>query len=87
MTTSDLDPVRRIVPAEHGLCSVCVVRADGTPRSSLVNAGVLDHPTTGSPVVGYVTYGPVKLRTLRARPSSSQPSMARLFVALMSVIA
>jgi PPOX class probable F420-dependent enzyme len=71
VSSSDLDPVRRIVPAEHGLCSVCVVRADGTPHSSLVNAGVLDHPTTGEPVVGYVTYGPVKLRTLRVRPATS----------------
>jgi PPOX class probable F420-dependent enzyme len=71
VSSPDLDPVRRIVPAEHGLCSVSVVRADGTPHSSLVNAGVLEHPTTGSPVVGYVTYGPVKLRTLRARPATS----------------
>ncbi|MBW0101945.1 pyridoxamine 5'-phosphate oxidase family protein [Pseudonocardia sp. KRD291] len=67
----DLEPVRRIVTAEHGLCSVSVVRADGAPHSSLVNAGVLDHPITGEPVVGYVTYGPVKLRTLRARPATS----------------
>ena len=67
----DLEPVRRIVGAEHGLCSVAVVRADGTPHSSLVNAGVLDHPTTGEPVVGYGTYGPVKLRALRARPATS----------------
>lgn len=48
-----------------------VVRADGTPHSSLVNAGVLAHPTNGEPVVGYVTYGPVKLRNLRARPATS----------------
>jgi PPOX class probable F420-dependent enzyme len=67
----DLDPIRRIVPREHGLASVSVVRADGTPHSSLVNAGVLDHPITGRPVVGYVTYGPVKLRNLRARPATS----------------
>jgi PPOX class probable F420-dependent enzyme len=67
----DLDPIRRIVPREHGLASVSVVRADGTPHSSLVNAGVLDHPRTGRPVVGYVTYGPVKLRNLRARPATS----------------
>jgi PPOX class probable F420-dependent enzyme len=67
----DLEPVRRIVAEEHGLCSVTVVRADGTPHSSLVNAGVLDHPRTGEPVVGYVTYGPVKLRNLRARPATS----------------
>lgn len=67
----DLDPVRRIVDQDSGLASVAVVRADGTPHTSLVNAGVLDHPTTGTPVVGYVTYGPVKLRNLAARPATS----------------
>jgi len=67
----DLTPVRDIVAEEHGLASVSVVRADGTPHSSLVNAGVLDHPLTGAPVVGYVTYGPVKLRNLRACPATS----------------
>ncbi|MGI9004066.1 MAG: pyridoxamine 5'-phosphate oxidase [Pseudonocardia sp.] len=71
MTTSDLDPVRRLVAQEHGLASISIVRADGTPRSSLVNAGVLDHPLTGEPVVGYVTYGPVKLRNLRERSATS----------------
>ncbi|MEN3265373.1 TIGR03618 family F420-dependent PPOX class oxidoreductase [Pseudonocardia sp.] len=60
-----------MISREHGLASVSVVRADGTPHSSLVNAGVLDHPITGRPVVGYVTYGPVKLRNLRARPATS----------------
>jgi PPOX class probable F420-dependent enzyme len=67
----DLDPVRRMVAGEHGLASVSVVRADGTPHTSLVNAGVLDHPRTGEPVAAYVTYGPVKLRALRARPGTS----------------
>jgi PPOX class probable F420-dependent enzyme len=67
----DLDPVRRIVTRDNGLASVSVVRGDGTPHSSLVNAGVLEHPLTGRPVVGYVTYGPVKLRNLRARPATS----------------
>ena len=68
---TDLDAVRRIVTRESGLASVSVVRADGTPHTSLVNAGVLDHPRTGEPVVGYVTYGPVKLRALRERPATS----------------
>jgi PPOX class probable F420-dependent enzyme len=67
----DLEPVRRIVAQEHGLASVTVVRADGSPHSSLVNAGVVTHPLTGRTVVGYVTYGPVKLRALRARPATS----------------
>ena len=71
MSPDLLDPVRRSVEAEHGLCTVAVVRADGTPHTSLVNAGVLGHPVTGTPVVGYVTYGPVKLRALRARPATS----------------
>ena len=71
MDAPDLAPVRRIVPREHGLASVAVVRADGTPHSSLVNAGVVDHPLTGRPVVGYVTYGKVKIRNLRARPATS----------------
>jgi PPOX class probable F420-dependent enzyme len=71
VTTPDLAPVRAIVARDHGLSSVSVVRADGTPHSSLVNAGVVDHPTTGRPVVGYVTYGAVKLRALRERPATS----------------
>jgi len=69
--STDLDAVRRIVGQDSGLAGVSVVRADGTPHSSLVNAGVLDHPRTGGAVVGYVTYGPVKLRALRERPATS----------------
>jgi PPOX class probable F420-dependent enzyme len=69
--TLDIAAVRAMVAHDSGLASVSVVRADGTPHTSLVNAGVLDHPLTGLPVVGYVTYGPVKLRTLRARPATS----------------
>ncbi|MGD9527916.1 TIGR03618 family F420-dependent PPOX class oxidoreductase [Pseudonocardia sp.] len=60
-----------MVGKEHGLASVSVVRADGTPHSSLVNAGAVTHPVTGREVVGYVTYGRVKLRALRARPATS----------------
>jgi PPOX class probable F420-dependent enzyme len=66
----DLDPVRSMVAGDHGLATVAVVRADGTPHVSLVNAGVLDHLHTGDPVAAYVTYGPVKLRSLRARPAT-----------------
>lgn len=69
--STDLDAVRALAVRERGPASVAVVRADGTPHTSLVNAGVLDHPRTGAPVVGYVAYGPVKLRALRARPATS----------------
>lgn len=67
----DLDRVRRLVAEQQGLATVSVVRADGSPHSSLVNAGVLDHPRNGWPAVGYVTYGAVKLRELAARPATS----------------
>jgi PPOX class probable F420-dependent enzyme len=63
-----LDDVRAMVPREHGLAVVSTVRADGTVQASVVNAGVLPHPSTRAPVVGFVTYGPVKLGNLRARP-------------------
>jgi len=53
---------------EHGLVVVSTVRADGTIQSSVVNAGVLAHPTTGEAVLAFVTYGPVKLANLRVRP-------------------
>jgi PPOX class probable F420-dependent enzyme len=53
---------------EHGLVVVSTLRADGTIQSSLVNAGVLPHPTTGETVLGFVTYGRVKLANLRVRP-------------------
>jgi PPOX class probable F420-dependent enzyme len=53
---------------ESGLAIVATLRANGTIQSSLVNAGVLAHPATGSPVLAVVTYGKVKLANLRARP-------------------
>lgn len=53
---------------DSGLAVVSTVRADGTVQASLVNVGVLRHPETGEPALGFVTYGKVKLANLRARP-------------------
>jgi PPOX class probable F420-dependent enzyme len=66
MTT--LDDVAGLVQAEQGLTVIATLRADATIQSSLVNAGVLEHPVTGAPVFAFVTYGAVKLANLRARP-------------------
>jgi PPOX class probable F420-dependent enzyme len=63
-----LDEVVELARRDHFLAVVSTVRADSTVQSSLVNAGVLDHPLTGEPSVAFVTYGPAKLRNLRARP-------------------
>lgn len=53
---------------EQGLAVISTVRADGTVQASLVNAGVLPHPSTKQPVLAFVTYGRIKLANLRARP-------------------
>jgi len=57
---ADLDLVRRIGAANNGLAIVSVTRPDGSVHSSLVNAGVLDHPVTREPVVGLVAMGAAK---------------------------
>jgi hypothetical protein len=54
---------------ENGLAVAITTRPDGTPRASVVNAGVLDHPVTAHQVVGFVSRGDAhKLTDLRARP-------------------
>jgi PPOX class probable F420-dependent enzyme len=65
---TDLDDVAALAAQESHLAVVSTVRADATVQASVVNAGVLSHPATGAPVLGFVTYGPVKLANLRARP-------------------
>jgi PPOX class probable F420-dependent enzyme len=69
---SALDPFAALVPLDHGLVVVSTARADGTIQSSVVNAGVLDHPITGDPVVGFVAAVTSKrLVNLRARPRTT----------------
>jgi len=65
---TDLETVQRIAAADRYLAVVATTRADGSVQSSVVNAGVLPHPVSGDPVLAFVTYGPVKLANLRARP-------------------
>jgi len=66
MTT--LDDAVQLGAKEHGLAVISTLRADGTIHSSVVNAGVMRHPLVEHPVLGFVTYGKVKLANLRARP-------------------
>jgi len=46
--------VRRIVALDNGLATVSVARPDGSILSTVVNAGVIDHPVTHEPVVAFV---------------------------------
>ena len=66
MTT--LDEAVALAKGESGLAVISTVRADGTVQASLVNVGLLAHPANGQPVLGFTTYGKVKLGNLRARP-------------------
>jgi PPOX class probable F420-dependent enzyme len=66
---TDLADFTALARREQGLCVVSTLRADGTIQSSVVNAGVLDHPVTGAPVVAFTTRGgSIKLANLRQRP-------------------
>ncbi|MES9543416.1 MULTISPECIES: TIGR03618 family F420-dependent PPOX class oxidoreductase [unclassified Actinomadura] len=66
---ADLSAFAELVPLDHGLCVVSTLRGDGSIQSSVVNAGVLDHPVRGDRVVGLVaTGGSRKLAHLRADP-------------------
>jgi Pyridoxamine 5'-phosphate oxidase len=65
-----LEQARELAARESGLAVVVTQRADGTAQASVVNAGVLDHPVSGEPVVGFVVQGGArkKLANLRAHP-------------------
>jgi hypothetical protein len=70
MNSSLLDQARELAARESGLAVVVTYRADGSAQASVVNAGIVDHPVTGSPAVGFVVQGGArkKLENLRARP-------------------
>ncbi len=69
---ADLADIERLVPGEHGLATVAMTLADGTAHTSVVNAGMLDHPVDGRPVVGFVVRGDSsKLRRLRTDPRAT----------------
>jgi PPOX class probable F420-dependent enzyme len=67
-----LDRVKELVARENGLAVVFTTRADGTGQASIVNAGVLDHPVSSDPVVGFVVRGDTrKHENLRNRPRTT----------------
>lgn len=71
-TVADLSSFAELIAGDHGLCVVSTARPDGTVQSSVVNAGVLDHPVTGKPVVALVARGGTrKLANLRATPRAT----------------
>jgi PPOX class probable F420-dependent enzyme len=69
---ADLSAFTGLLARDHGLCVVSTLRRDGSIQSTVVNAGVLAHPVTATPVVGLVAVGgSLKLRNLRADPRTT----------------
>lgn len=69
MITTDegLRRIAELAKTENWLAVLVTTRPDGEPAVSVVNAGILDHPVTGQPVVGLVSQGrTAKLANLRA---------------------
>jgi len=64
-----IEYVRDLVGRDHGLAVVVTQRADGSPQTSITNAGVLAHPVRGDAVVGLVVAGDTRKHdNLRRRP-------------------
>jgi PPOX class probable F420-dependent enzyme len=65
----DFDQMRRLIGVDHGLSVVSLVRSDGTVSSSVVNAGLLEHPVRGGTILAFVVHGSsYKRRRLHVDP-------------------
>ena len=64
-----LDRIAELGRQDYWLAVTITQRRSGEPAASVVNAGVLDHPLTGEPVVAFVARGgTAKLAHLRREP-------------------
>ena len=52
---SNIEDVRKFLSSETGLATVSTVQKDGRVLSSVVNCGVINHPTTGASCVAFVS--------------------------------
>jgi len=72
MAPSDLDQFSALARRDSGLVVVTTLRPDTTMQASVVNAGVLEHPVTGTPAVAFVAQGGSrKLANFRVRPQTT----------------
>ena len=68
----DIESIKNLASTETGLCVVAVARDDGTVHASVVNAGLIDHPSTGTEVLAFVVRGGAhKLALMRRRGRAS----------------
>lgn len=72
VSSENVERVRRLASADHGLAVVATLREDMSIQCSVVNAGVMDHPITGKPVVALVARGGSrKLVNVRRHPRAT----------------
>ena len=53
-SVATVDDIQKIVALDHGLAGLSTLRGDGSVQSTVVNAGVIDHPVSGQPVAAFV---------------------------------
>ena len=67
---TDLSYLKQLIALDHGLSVIITTRPDGTPQTSVVNAGTISHPLSGEEIVAFVTAGRArKLTFLRTNPN------------------
>lgn len=70
-SAADLELVQRIANADHWAV-VATSRPNGTIQSTIVTAGVHEHPLIGPPMVAFVSRGgTVKLANMRRKPHAT----------------
>src|SRR3954447_18923673 len=71
-THAGLERIKELGRQDYFLAVAITQRRSGEPAASVVNAGVLDHPLTGEPVVAFVARGhTAKLTHLRRTPQAT----------------
>jgi PPOX class probable F420-dependent enzyme len=72
VSAPSLSDFARLVALENGLSVLGTLRPDDSIQMSVVNAGVLNHPSSGIQVVGLVALGGSrKLANIRRKPRAS----------------
>ena len=67
-----IDEIRKIVTLDHGLAGLSTLRGDGHVQSTVVNAGVIDHPVSGQPIAAFVGRPAThKIANLRRTPTAT----------------
>ena len=69
---ASLHDARRLIALDNALASLSTVRTDGSIQSTVVNAGIVEHPVHGDAVAAFVARGGTrKIDHLRARPTAA----------------